>query len=135
MLDDVEETFDEVALAIERKVALARRLAICPRRNDRPDAADFEMLDEAVAIIAFVGEEGCGFDFLGQDLGLRYVVNVSAGEAHRQWIAQRQSLVVNPPRERPIASFESLFSSPGAVLVGSDDGCIDHGVLGVQIVR
>src|SRR5829696_2695739 len=73
-----------VALAIEREVALARRLAICPRRNDRLDAADFEMLDEAVAIIAFVDEEGCGFDFLGQDLGLRYVVNVSAGEAHRQ---------------------------------------------------
>src|SRR3712207_7352558 len=39
--------------------------------------------------IAFVGEEGCGFDFLGQDLGLRCVVNVSAGEAHRQRIAQR----------------------------------------------
>ena len=87
VLDVVEETFDEVALAIEREVALARRLAICPRRNDGLDAADFEMLDEAVAIIAFVGEEGCGFDFLGQDLGLRYVVNVSAGEAHRQRIA------------------------------------------------
>lgn len=29
VLDDVEETFDEVALALERKVALARRLAIC----------------------------------------------------------------------------------------------------------
>src|SRR6516164_2170529 len=87
VLDDVEETFDEVALAIERKVALARRLAICPRRNDGFDAGDFEMLDEAVAIIAFVGEEGCGFDFLGQDLGLRNVVNVSGGEAHRQWIA------------------------------------------------
>jgi hypothetical protein len=70
VLDDVEETFDEVALAIERKVALARRLAICPRRNDGLDAADFEMLDEAVAIIAFVGEEGCGFDFLSRDLGL-----------------------------------------------------------------
>jgi hypothetical protein len=41
VLDDVEETFDEVALAIERKVALARRLAICPRRNDGLDAADF----------------------------------------------------------------------------------------------
>jgi hypothetical protein len=47
------------------------------------------MLDAAVAIIAFVGEGGCGFDFLGQDLGLRCVVNVSGGEAHRQWIAQR----------------------------------------------
>ena len=57
------------------------------------------MLDEAVAIIAFVGEEGCGFDFLGQDLGLRYVVNVSAGEAHRQRIAQRIDDGVNLGRQ------------------------------------
>ena len=70
VLDVVEETFHKVALAIEREVALARRLAICPRRNDWLDAADFEMLDEAVAIIAFVGEEGCGFDlFPGSRLG------------------------------------------------------------------
>jgi hypothetical protein len=34
VLDDVEETFHEVAPAIEREVALARRLAICPRWND-----------------------------------------------------------------------------------------------------
>ena len=45
------------------------------------------MLDEAACIIAFVGQEGCGVDFLAQELGLRYVVNVSAGEAHRQRIA------------------------------------------------
>jgi hypothetical protein len=51
VLDVVEETFHEVALAIvEREVALAQRLAICPRRNDGLDAPDFEMLDEAVAI-------------------------------------------------------------------------------------
>src|SRR5262249_55541789 len=84
VLGDVEETFDEVALAIERKVALARRLAICPRRNDGLDAADFEMLDEAVAIIAFVGEEGCGFDFLVKTWACITCVNVSPGEAHRQ---------------------------------------------------
>ena len=71
VLDVVEETFHEVALAIEREVALGRRLAIRPRHNDGLDAADLEMLDEALAIIAFVGEEGCGFDFLGQDLGAR----------------------------------------------------------------
>ena len=97
------------------------------------------MLDEAVAIIAFVGEEGCGFDFLGQDLGLRYVVNVSAGEAHRQRIAQRIDdggiLVVNPPRERPIASFDPLFRAPALCWWALDDGCIDHGVLVVRIVR
>ena len=38
-----------LALAIEREVALAWRLAICPRPNDGLDAADFEMLDEAAA--------------------------------------------------------------------------------------
>jgi hypothetical protein len=42
VLDDVEETFHEVALAIEREVALARRLAICPRPNDGLDAADLK---------------------------------------------------------------------------------------------
>ena len=99
VLDVVEETFHEVALAIEREVALARRLAICPRRNDGLDAADFEMLAEAIAIIAFVGEEGCGFHILGQDLGPRYVVNVSAGEAHRQRIAQRIDDGVNLVRQ------------------------------------
>ena len=40
VLDDVEETFQEVALAIECEVALARRLAIRPRPNDGLDAAD-----------------------------------------------------------------------------------------------
>ena len=112
MLDDVEETFHEVALAIEREVALARRLAICPRRNDGLDAADFEMLDEAVAIIAFVGEEGCGFDFLGQDLGLRYVVNVSAGEAHSQRIAQRIDDGVNLGRQSSVRAADRFVRIP-----------------------
>jgi hypothetical protein len=99
------------------------------------------MLDEAVAIIAFVGEEGCWFDFLGQDLGPRYVVNVSASEAHRQRIARRIDDGVNLGRQSSSAPAADrfvripLFSSPGAVLVGSDDGCIDHGLLVVRIVR
>lgn len=112
VLDDVEETFHEVALAIEREVALARRLAICPRRNDGLDAADFEMLDEAVANIAFVGEEGCGFDFLGQDLGLRYVVNVSAGEAHRQRIAWRIDDGVNLGRQSSARAADRFIRIP-----------------------
>ena len=61
VLADGEDTCDAVALALERDVALARRLAMCPRRNDGLDGADFEMLDEAVALIACVGEEACGF--------------------------------------------------------------------------
>src|SRR5262249_9910527 len=75
--DEVEATFDEVARSRERDVALARRLAIGPRRNDGLDAADFAMRNEAVAIIAVVGEEGCGFDFLGQDVSRCDVVHVA----------------------------------------------------------
>jgi hypothetical protein len=56
-----------------------------PQAAAKVDAC-FEMLDEAVAIIALVPKGGRGFDFLGQDLGLCYIVNVSAGEAHRQRI-------------------------------------------------
>ena len=112
VLDVVEETFDEVALAIEREVALARRLAICPRRNDGLDAADFEMLDEAVAIIACVSEDGCGFDSLGQDLSLRYVVNVSAGEAHRQRIAQRIDDGVNLGRQSSARAADRFVRIP-----------------------
>ena len=70
------------------------------------------MLDEAVAIIAFVGEEGCGFDFLGQDLGLRYVVNVSAGEAHRQRIAQRIDDGVNLGRQSSARAADRFVRPP-----------------------
>ena len=43
--------------------------------------------------------------------------------------------VLNPSRLRPIASslFSAPFFSPRAVLVGSDDGRVDHGVLVVRI--
>ena len=70
------------------------------------------MLDEVVAIIAFVGEEGCGFDFLGQDFGLRYVLNVSAGEAHRQWIAQRIHDGVNLGRQSSARAADRFLRIP-----------------------
>jgi hypothetical protein len=98
------------------KSLLARGRGNRPRRHDGLGAADFEVLDEADTVIACVGEEAYGFDFLGQDLGLRCVVNVSAGEAHRQGIARRVDDGVNPGRpssaERPVVSFASpVFES------------------------
>ena len=38
MLEFIEEALDEIALAIERKIATARRLAVGLRRNHRRDA-------------------------------------------------------------------------------------------------
>src|ERR687889_2819268 len=66
----------------------------------------------AGACCPFVGKEGCGFDFLGQDLGLRYVVNVSAGEAHRQRIAQRIDDGVNLGRQSSARAADRFVRPP-----------------------
>jgi hypothetical protein len=41
-------------------------------------------------------------------------------------------LVLNPPRERPIA-WSSLFLGAGAVLMGAHDGAVDHCVFVVRV--
>ena len=89
MLDDIEEALDEIALAIEREVAFAFDRAIGFRRDDRHDGAHAEALDEAVAVVALVGEERFGLDLGGQRFRLRDVVRLAAGETDRQRIAER----------------------------------------------
>src|SRR5271168_173844 len=42
--------------------------------------------------------------------------------------------VVSPPRERPMAWSRPFFKRAGAMLVGSYDGRIDHGVFIVRII-
>src|SRR5688572_15980345 len=44
-------------------------------------------------------------------------------------------LVVSPPLLRPIASAAPLFCGPGAVLMGADDGAVDHRPLVVGVIR
>ena len=48
MLDLIEEALNEVALAVECKVAVADLFSVGLRRNDRRDVARFEPLDERV---------------------------------------------------------------------------------------
>src|SRR5262249_13161437 len=42
-------------------------------------------------------------------------------------------LVLSPPRDRPIASSSPVFLCAGAMLMGSYDRAVDHGVLVVRI--
>ncbi len=44
-------------------------------------------------------------------------------------------LVVSPPRERPMAWQTPFFSRPGAMLMGADDGGVDHHVFIIVISR
>ncbi len=86
--DELKETLDEVAFGVKGVVAIARDLAIRFWRDDRLDRPDFEALDKAVGVVAFVAEEGFGLHFGREGLGLGDVVDLAAGEAERQRIAQ-----------------------------------------------
>ena len=88
LLDEIEETLDEIALGIEREVAVALDLAVRLRRNDNFDRAGFEAGDEAVGVIALVAQKGFGLDLSGQGFGLRDVMDLAAGEAQREGIAE-----------------------------------------------
>ena len=88
LFDKVEEAFDEVAFGVERKVAIARDLAIRFWRDDRLDGAHFEARNETVGVIGFIGEEGFRLHLGGERFSLVDVVDLPACEAKRQRVAQ-----------------------------------------------
>ena len=86
LFDELKETLDEVAFGVEGEVAIARDLAIRFWRDDRLDGSDFEALNKAGGVVAFVAEEGFGLHFSREGLG--DVVDLAAGEAERQRVAE-----------------------------------------------
>lgn len=88
LFDKLEEPLNEVAFGVEREVAFPGGLSIRSWRDDRLDGSDLKALNEAVGVVAFVGEEGFGLHFGGECSGLVDVVDMPAGEAERQRIAE-----------------------------------------------
>lgn len=62
VFDDVEKSFNEIALTIKREVACTLDFAIGFRWNNHLDAALLEAFDVAVGIIAFVAEQRTSLD-------------------------------------------------------------------------
>ena len=88
LLDELKETLDEVAFGVEGEVAIAFGLAIRFRWDDRLDRAHFEAFDEGAGVVALVAEEGFGLHFGREGFSLGDVMDLSAGEAERQRVAQ-----------------------------------------------
>ena len=88
LFDELKETLDQVALGVEGEVAVASGLAVRLWRDDRLDGSRFEALDEGVGVIALVAEEGFGLRFGGESFSLGDVVDLAAGEAERQRVAE-----------------------------------------------
>jgi hypothetical protein len=88
LFDELKETLDEVALGVKGEVAIASDLAVRLWRDDRLDRSHFEALDEGAGVITLVAEEGFGLRFRGEGFSLGDVVDLAAGEAERQRVAQ-----------------------------------------------
>ena len=89
MFESIEEALDEIAFGVEGEVAFAERFAVGLGRDHRHDAAHGQSFDEAVGVVTFVGDEGVRLDFGEERFGLGDVVDLTAGQADRQRIAER----------------------------------------------
>jgi hypothetical protein len=88
LFDELKETLDEVALGVEGEIAIASDPTVRLWRDDWLDGSHFEALDEGVGVIAFVAEEGFGLGFSREGFSLGDIVDLAAGEAERQRVAQ-----------------------------------------------
>ena len=88
VLDDIEEPLDEIALAVEGKIAVSFDLAVRFQRDHRFDGAHFQALNEAVAVVSLVAEECCGLDLSRKSFCLRDVVCLSSCQAEHEGISQ-----------------------------------------------
>jgi hypothetical protein len=88
LFDELKETLDQVAFGVEGEVAIASDLAVRLWRDDRFDRAHFEALDEGAGVITLVAEEGFGLHFSREGFSLGDIVDLPAGQAERQRVAQ-----------------------------------------------
>ena len=88
MLQRAEEALDEIALTIKGEIGLARLLPVGFGRDHRRDIAVFEDLDQRVAVVALVCNEGVGLDPLEQRFGLRNIGGLPRRQRKRDGIAE-----------------------------------------------
>jgi len=89
MCEFVEEALDEIALAIEREVATARRLPVGFRRNHRGNVAPAEGFDQRIGVECLVTKQRLWIGRIEQRLGASQIVGLPGREHHRDGIAER----------------------------------------------
>jgi hypothetical protein len=88
LLQGIEEALDKIALAIEGEVGLSRVLAVGFWRNDGGDPAFLELLDEGIAVVSLVADEGVRLDLVEQGRGLSDVGRLPRRERQRDRVAE-----------------------------------------------
>ena len=88
MLDFVEETFDQVAFAVEREVTQALGGSICFGWNDDVRAACGYHFNDSVTVVTLVGQHIFRGDAFQEWLGLCAIGDIARREDEPQRISQ-----------------------------------------------
>ena len=88
MLERIEETFDEIAFAVEGEIARAGRFSVGFGWDDRGDRSIVEGGDEGVGVEGLVGDQRAGIDGFDQRFGAHEIVILARAEHHLDWIAE-----------------------------------------------
>jgi len=110
MLEFIEEALDEVAFAVEREVAIARRLAIGLWRNHRVDPALDERADQRIGVVSLVADQGRRIGRFEQRLRAGQIVGLPRREPHIDGIAQGIDQDVNFGGQPATGSADGLLA-------------------------
>ncbi len=88
LLEIAEEPLDEIALAVQDEVGLARLTAIGFGRDDGLDATLLQRSDQRIGVITLVGEESLRLDLIEQRHRLCDVGRLPRRERQRHGIAE-----------------------------------------------
>jgi hypothetical protein len=88
VLERIKEALDEVALTVEREVAMSLDVAVGFRRDHRGDASFGQGVDERVGIEGLVAEDGGRIDVLDEGLGAGEIGVLTRREHDMDRIAQ-----------------------------------------------
>ena len=110
MLEFAEEALDQIALAIEGKIAGQRRGATGVRRNHRGDLPVGQEFDESVGVIRLVANQSRGIGIGEQWLGAGEIVGLSWREHQLDGIAQCIDERVNFGAQSTARSADRLFA-------------------------
>lgn len=89
MLETSEETLDQIAIAVEMAIEVARCEAIGPGWDHRFGASGFDPGHEVIGVVPLVGHDRLTGQILDQCRGMVDIGDLSSREDHPQWIAQR----------------------------------------------
>jgi len=89
VLEFIEETLDEIALAIERKVASSRDLSVSLWRDHRGDLSLCERIKQCIGIVSLVAEQGFWIGPFEQRLCASQIMGLPGREHHIDGIAER----------------------------------------------